>query len=120
MLKHKTNPELVATIQTLRRAGWKNESPLWRLVAKSLEKPSRTWATVNVGHIARVAAQAQLVVVPGKVLGAGELAQKVDVAAWGFSDSAREKIHAVGGRCLSLSEAASANPSGTGAMVVRQ
>jgi len=52
-------------------------------------------------------------VVPGKVLGAGVLDHKVTVAAFAFSQSARERIDAVG-KTLSIEELLKKNPKGTG------
>lgn len=120
MLKRKTNPVLVDTIRALRRAGAANEAPVWQYVAKALSRPARSWAAVNVGHMERVCDEGSFVVVPGKVLGAGFLEKTIDVAAWGFSESAREKIVQAGGRCLTIDDALEEKPDGSGISVVRQ
>lgn len=106
MLEEKTNPRLVDTILSLKRAGRENEAPVWRAIATELEKPSRSWSAVNVGQIQRVGDDdARVIAVPGKVLGGGYLDREVTVAAWKFSSQAREKIEDAGGRCLDLDEA---------------
>ena len=112
MLKHKTNPALVQTVRRLKKASWDHEAPVWRAVAKRLEKPSRVWHEVNVGEIARNVEEGATIVVAGKVLGGGLIDKSVTVAAWTFSQSAREKIEAAGGTCQSLLEAVEAKPDG--------
>lgn len=119
MLKEKTNPHLVDTILSLKAAGRENEAPVWRAIAEELEKPSRSWSAVNVGQIHRVAEDdAPLIAVPGKVLGGGWLDRELTVAAWSFSDQAREKIEDAGGRCLSLTAAIDEFASGDNVQVV--
>lgn len=119
MLKEKTNPKLVDTIHALNRAGRENEAPVWRDIADRLERPSRSWPVVNAGELQRVADDdAELVAVPGKVLGSGYLDRELTVAAWKFSGQAREKIEDAGGRCLSLTEAIEEHASGAHVQVV--
>ena len=60
--------------------------------------------------IVEYAKPGETVVVPGKVLGLGEVTQKVDVAAYQFSISAVEKIKLAGGNTLSLWELMEKNP----------
>ncbi|HDD72605.1 MAG TPA: 50S ribosomal protein L18e, partial [Candidatus Aenigmarchaeota archaeon] len=45
-----------------------------------------------------------VIVVPGVVLGSGEITKPVSVAALRFSKSAEEKIKKAGGKCMSLEE----------------
>lgn len=119
MLKEKTNPQLVDTILSLKQASREHDAPVWRAVAEQLEKPSRSWAEVNVGEIRRNADEdAPLVVVPGKVLGGGYLGKEVTVAAWNFSGTAAEKIEDEGGRALSLDDALDEFADGEDAQVV--
>lgn len=118
MLKHKTNPALVQTVQRLRRASWDHKAPVWRAVAKQLEKPQRVWPEVNVGHIDRVAADGSSLVVAGKVLGGGFIDKPVTVAAWAFTTAAREKIEAAGGSCLTLEAMLEKQPDGANLRMV--
>ncbi len=119
MLRRKTNPHLVDTVRQLKRASTTNDAPIWRAVAKALEKPNSVQTVVNVGEIQRVADDdASMIVVPGKVLGGGYLDRNVTVAAWSFSNSAKEKIETAGGACKTLSEAVDEVPAGSGVQVV--
>lgn len=100
MRRKPTNPEVLLAIEALYSSG----NGIKRTIAEDLEKGSATRVCVNVGELARLAEGHKGVVVPGKVLGQGELKGPVTVAASSFSQSAREKIEKAGGRCLSLLE----------------
>jgi len=109
----KTNPNLVGLIQRLKEASRTNEAPVWRDIALRLEGPARNWAEVNIGKLDRYASENEIVVVPGKLLGSGEIAKKVTVAAYRFSGQAREKIEKAGGRNMSIDELVAKNPTGS-------
>ncbi|MGC9308766.1 MAG: 50S ribosomal protein L18e [Thermoplasmatota archaeon] len=97
----KTNPQLIALIEFLEEAADEHEAAIWRDIARRLQKSSQRWAEVNVDEIAKHLNDGETALVPGKVLGSG-IAPKMDVAAFSFSRSAREKIEAAGGSCLSI------------------
>lgn len=119
MLEEKTNPHLVDTVRGLKTASREHEAPVWRAIAEQLEKPSSVWPSVNVGEIQRVADdEASLIVVPGKVLGAGYLDKDVDVAAWDFTSGAEDKIEDADGRCLTYDDAIEEFSSGEDVQVV--
>jgi large subunit ribosomal protein L18e len=54
----------------------------------------------------------ETIIVPGKVLGVGELDHKVNVAALSFSTEAEEKIGA-NGTCMSIEELMKKDPKGS-------
>lgn len=112
-LEQKTNVHLVALVLTLKRAAYKHRAPIWRDLAKRLEKPARSWPVVNLSRLERNLDPEATAVVGGKVLGAGEISKPLKVAAWSFSASARKKIIAAGGSCLSLADLLEQNPSGS-------
>lgn len=95
-----TNEYLRKLIRVLSR----DEELLWKRVAKDLSKPSRRKRVVNLKDINRVTKSGETIIVPGKVLGAGELKHKLTIAAFQFSDSALNKIKQAGGKSLSISE----------------
>ena len=97
----KTNPQLIALIEFLEEAADEHEAAIWRDIARRLQKSSQRWAEVNVDEIAKHLNDGETALVPGKVLGSG-IAPKMDVAAFSFSRSAREKIEAAGGTCFSI------------------
>lgn len=119
MTKHlKSNPEVTNLIAALRKGGWKNDSALWRDVARRLEKPNRSWATVNVSKLPRVASKGETVLVPGRLLGSGSIDFPLTVASMGASESARSKVEAAGGKCISVRELFDSNPKGSKVRII--
>ncbi|VVB86399.1 50S ribosomal protein L18e [uncultured archaeon] len=109
---YKTNPQLLDLISGLKKQSREKETPLWRDIALRLERPTRIYPEVNLSRINRYTKEKDLILVPGKVLGAGELDHGLTVAALNFSGSARSKITAAGGSCLSIEELMNRNPEG--------
>ncbi len=110
--RKKSNPNLVRLIDDLLKASAENEAKVWKEIAERLAKPLRNYAEVNVGKLERYGMEGEMVLVPGKILGSGELSKPLTVAAWRFSQSAREKIERAGGKCISFFEAVRQNPEG--------
>jgi large subunit ribosomal protein L18e len=108
----KTNPLLISLIQDLKKKAYENEAPIWKDIAIRLEKPSRNWPAVNLDRISRYIAEKETALVPGKVLSDGTLTKKVSIAAWSFSDKAREKIKKAGGTSMSIEDLVKSNPKG--------
>lgn len=106
-----TNIHLRLLIKKLKQASRVYDAPVWRTVAHHLSKPRRKRVHVNLSRINRYAAEGDIVVVPGKVLGSGELAKRVTVAAWRFSRSALAKLSSVG-EALTIEELLQRNPEG--------
>ncbi len=112
------NPQLVELIRFLRRKANEVGARIWRDVAERLEKPRSRRAEVNVSRINRYTGPGDVVVVPGKVLGAGSIDHPVCVAAFAFSANARRKIEAAGGECISIRELVERNPRGSGVRIM--
>ncbi|MGF7118194.1 50S ribosomal protein L18e [Methanobacterium oryzae] len=108
----KTNPKLVELIGTLKEKSYQENVAIWKDVAKRLERSNRRKAEVNISQINRHSSPDETVLVPGKILGSGELNHKVNVVALNFSKRAEEKIDAAGGECLDISEILDKNPKG--------
>ncbi|MHB8605590.1 MAG: 50S ribosomal protein L18e [Thermoplasmatota archaeon] len=111
-VERKTNPALQDLIRDLRRQSHASEAPIWRDIAERLEKPTKRSIEVNVSRVNRYAGEGETVLVPGKLLAAGDLDKKVTVAAYRFSASAKEKVAAAGGKCLTIRELLETNPKG--------
>jgi len=114
----KENPELIKLISDLKLKARENNARIWRDIAERLEGSNSNYAEVNVSRIQRYARDGDVIVVPGKVLGAGNLDKKVTVAAWKFSRSAEEKIKKAGGRVLSIMELVEENPRGSNVRIM--
>ncbi len=113
-----TNYVLRKTIRLLKKTSRENKAKIWKDIAERLEKPTRQRIVVNVSRINRYTKDGDVVVVPGKVLGAGNINHKVTVAAIGFSKTAYEKIVSAGGKCLHILELAYQNPKGSNIKII--
>jgi large subunit ribosomal protein L18e len=115
----KTNPGLNRLIANLKAASRQSGVPLWRDVAKRLEKPNRSYASVNISKINRHTSPQEVVLVAGKVLGSGDMDHGVTVAALGFSSQAEAKIKSAGGKCLGIDDLMTEHPKGSGIKILR-
>ncbi|MFH1770467.1 MAG: 50S ribosomal protein L18e [archaeon] len=106
--KHEQITELIKDLKTTSIV---NNVKIWKRIAVDLEKPTRNSRVVNIFKIDKYARPNEILVIPGKVLGTGELTKKVQVAAYNFSDSAFQKIKA-NGEALSIRELMEKNPKG--------
>ncbi|VUT27772.1 MAG: 50S ribosomal protein L18e [Candidatus Syntrophoarchaeum sp. GoM_oil] len=118
MLKRiKTNPVLLGLIDELRELSRENDALIWRDLSKRLRRPTRNMAKVNLKSINRNTMPNDVVVVPGKVLGSGEIDHPITVAAFNFSEQARAKIME-NGRAIKIIELVSENPGGKGVKIL--
>lgn len=111
-IDRKSNPALVGLISDLKHAGRENEAPIWRDIALRLERPSRHWAQVNVSKVAAHVRDGENVIVPGKLLGSGDLASACTIVAYQASASAKAKVAAAGGKVLTMQEGVQSFPKG--------
>lgn len=107
-----TNIQLRGLINLLRKTSIEQKNGVWKRIAEDLEKPTRKRRIVNLYKIDKYTKNNESIIVPGKVLGTGSLNHKVSVAAWAFSDSAKEKITKANGSCMSIMEMLQKNPKG--------
>jgi large subunit ribosomal protein L18e len=109
----KSNAELVKLIDDLKKASYAHKAKIWKTVAIKLEKPLRNRPGVNLSRIDRNAKKNETVVVPGKVLGSGEINKSLTVAAFSFSGNAKKKILDARGKALTIREIVGKNPKGS-------
>ncbi len=109
-MNHK-NKELVGLISELKRLSIEKKVKIWKRVAEDLEKPTRDRRIVNIYKLDRNTKDKEVVIVPGKVLGTGDLSHSVDVAAFSFSDDAFKKISEKG-KALTIKDIMKNNPEG--------
>ncbi len=95
------------TIALLEKAGRKGNNAIWLDLASRLSKPRRQRPSVNLWKIEKLAKifPGKSLVVPGKVLGNGQISEKASVIAFEFSTGAKEKIKKAGGKALGIDEA---------------
>ncbi len=112
MKKVKTNPNLKKLIEDLKKDGFKKESPFQVSLARRLEKPTRQMSEVNLRQMETFAKKGETIVVPGKVLGTGELSKPLKIAAWKFSKDAEKKIKKAKGKTMTIRELVKKKPKG--------
>lgn len=105
------NDQLNQLIHELKKTSSVEGVKLWRAVAKELEKPTRSRRVVNLTKLDKYAKENETVLVPGKVLGSGDVNKKMTVIAYKFSDQAATKISGKGA-VMSIEECLKQNPKG--------
>ncbi|MCD7781087.1 MAG: 50S ribosomal protein L18e [Methanosphaera sp.] len=115
----KTNPNTVKLIESLTKQSSAENAPIWKAVANDLKRANRKNKEVNVYHIDKYTKDDDTILVPGKVLGEGNITRKVTVAAFKFSKEAEAKITAAGGKCLKIEELMAENPKGSNVTIIK-
>jgi large subunit ribosomal protein L18e len=113
-----TNSLIQKNIWMIRGAFKKNKAPIWRALERELARPRKNRREVNISVLADKTDDGQIVVVPGKVLGSGEIGHKLTVCAITISESAAKKITSSGGKIVSLSRLIELYPDGKGVRVI--
>lgn len=104
----KTDQNLTDLIREIKETAYKENSNFWKRIAKELEKSTRRQREVNISHIQKYAKDKETIIVPGKVLGDGEIKKDVIIAALKFSDSAKGKLK----KTLTIKELLKKEPKG--------
>lgn len=107
-----TNPVLRDMISELKKRSIEQNVNIWKRVAIDLEKPSRQRRVVNLSRINRYTKDNEIIVVPGKVLGSGQIDHKLTIAAFQFSDGAKDKLEKMGATIVPLLELSKENAKG--------
>ncbi len=122
----RTGPTNIYTrklISLLKKKYRKYGARVWKTTANLLEYPRRKRIEVNVGKISKMydslKMKPKMLIVPGVILGQGDIKNPIIVAALKFTKKAKEKIESCGGKCLSLYDAVEINPSGNDVIILR-
>ncbi len=102
-MPHPTGPTNTGTRKLITGLKRKKEK-FYLALARHLEKPARSKRAVNIQKLKKFSKKYDNLVVPGKVLGIGELDKPVNVYAFSFSREARMKITKAGGKALLLKD----------------
>ncbi len=106
------NVKLQGLIQQLKKKSIDEKAKIWKRLAVDLERPTRIRRVVNLNRISRFTKENETIIVPGKVLATGNIDHKITVAAFKFSEQAKEKILEKKGECLSIEEIMDKKPKG--------
>ncbi len=104
-MKDKTNPVLRQLILKLKKS--KNNDYL--KIAYFLAKPNRKSVSVNLDKINKFSKENETVLVPGKVLGLGDINKKIIISAFSFSEPARQKLKKAGCEIKTIKELSEKN-----------
>ncbi len=107
------NPYLKQLVENLEKKSFELDAPIWKTIAKKLEKSTRQRIEVNLSDIERNTKKDDTIIVPGTVLASGQLNKPVSIAAWRFSSSAIKKIKESKGKILTIEDLLEENPKGS-------
>lgn len=103
---------------SLRSAYKKSEAPIWLAVAEKLERPRSRRVEVNLDRISRHTQKGSVVIVPGKVLGSGNIGHEITLCAFSLSEGAAKKVTSAGGRVMGIREFVEQFPDGRGVSII--
>ena len=101
-------------VWALRKAFKKNKTSIWRSLEQEVSKARSIRREVNIS----VTKNGEVIVVPGKVLGSGEMDHSLTVCAFSISEMAAKKITDVGGKVITLNELIDRYPDGRGVRII--
>ena len=113
-----TNQELKGLIEELKKKHFADNRLIWKRIANDLERPTRNRRAVNLSRINMHTKENETIIVPGKVLAAGELDHSIVIAAWRFSEQAVEKIKKANAKAISIYDLMKENPDGKGVRII--
>ena len=111
--KRKMDTYIVDTIFAAKRA--KN----WNKVAQIVSGSRRKYSNVNIGRIEKESNEGEVIIIPGKVLGNGNLTKRIKICALYFSTSAIKKIKSGKGEAIKLLEEIKLNPDAEGIKILK-
>jgi large subunit ribosomal protein L18e len=112
------NSMVDTAIWTLRSAFKKNKAPIWRALEKELSGSRINRREINIRRLAQVTKVGEVVVVPGKILGTGNLGHKLTVCAFSISESAAKRVIESGGKVVTFEDLIKKHPEGKGVRII--
>lgn len=113
-----TNQIVMGFVKELKQASAKNKAPIWLKLAEMAQKPGIARRIVNVGSLNSVTKDNDVIAVPGKVLGTGNISHKITLYSFSVSTAAAKKITAAGGKIINHSEMIAKFPTGKGVRII--
>lgn len=107
-----TNTTTQRLIVELEKLSKKEKAPIWNRIAEELSKSTRSRREVALYTLDSNLENGEIGIVPGKVLSNGEFSKKNTIAAFKFSEQAKEKIAKSGGKTLTIQQLIKENPKG--------
>lgn len=113
-----TNQLVLSMVKELKIASTKNKAPIWSNLAEMALKPKIAKRLVNLTKLNTVTKDNEVVVIPGKVLGTGNISHKLTLCSFSISTAAAKKIKAAGGKIITYSDLISKFPTGKGVRII--
>ncbi len=110
----KTNSFLVETIILAK----KQKAAKWVEIANLLALPRRQQIIKNLDEIEKQCKEGDTIIVPGKVLGKGDVSKRIRISAFSYSQEAREKLKAKKSEIVSIADEIKKNPKAEGIKVL--
>lgn len=111
------NPVLSEAIWSFRAAYRKSKVPIWLKLQEMMERSSSN-TEVNLSKLTKFTVQGDIVIVPGKVLGSGNINHKITLCAFSISEQSAKKIIDAGGKIFTIKEFVNKFPEGSGVKIV--
>lgn len=108
----KTNSILVKLIEDCNKLAAK--SKFWKKITKELSKSTKRMPEVNLLKLNKVTKPKEAIIIPGKLLGLGELNHDLTIYAFKYSESVKEKIK----NLYSIQDLIKKNPQGKGVRII--
>jgi large subunit ribosomal protein L18e len=117
-MSHKITGPSNFYIRKLIRDLWKTKIKIWKTVSKKLSGPRRNRVKANLYHINKNTKKNDTIIVPGKILGMGELDHTLTIACLEYSKTAKKKVESSGSKLISIEELLEQNPKGSGVKIL--
>jgi len=85
------DPARLELIRELKESANKEDAAIWRTLAHELSRSGKNRREVNMWKLSKYTKDGETVVVPGKVLGDGELDHRINIAAYKFSEKQKRR-----------------------------
>ena len=106
------------TIWTLRSAFKKNKAPIWQALKEELAGSRANRREINLRRLAAITKAGEVVVIPGKILGTGNLDHKLTVCSFSISETAAKKVLESGSKFMTFEDLIKKYPDGKGVRII--
>ena len=113
-----TGQIILQMAKQLRGASKKNNAPIWLKLAELALKPSRSRRVINLGQLDKFVNDNDVVVVPGKVLGTGNISHKITLCSFSISTTGAKKVTQSGGKLVDFTHLIKNHPTGKGVKII--
>ena len=112
-----TNQIVLHLAKDLKIASKENNASIWAKLAELALKPSSSRRVVNLTRINKTTKENDILFVPGKVLGTGNISHKITLSSFSMSVTAANKIIQTGGKIMTYSDMIKKYPTGKGVII---